>query len=405
MKNLVVGAGLTGAIIAERIATVMREEVTVIDKASHVGGLHYDYIDKGTNILVQPKKINILHTNHKFIWDYLSNFAKLDPLTFRPSVYIQGHTASLPLCLNTLHEIFPEDFAKMLENKLIAKFGYNKQITLADMQHNLDEDLKFLSNYFYENVFKPYTMKQWGISENAVPPCADTYYPFYISTDNRYYKEKYQAIPNNGWSDLIKQILSSRKTIKLKLNTDFAKINASKYDRIFYTGSIDEYFDYKYGELPYRSVHTELDYSVKSDCYDSVYNYPYEFDFLRTNFYRHTQPDKIFKTNREIIGYEYFENFELGKNERFYPIINHKSQMIYEKYKKEAKEFDNVFFAGNLGEFNYYETDELVRRALEIVAKLVLNKNRDIEENSNIEAESESETKQSQEQAESTDNE
>ena len=193
MKNLVVGAGLTGAVIAERIASKLNEEVLVIDKASHVGGMHYDYVDKETGIIVQTRHVNFLHTNNKFIWDYLNNFAKLQPLTFRPLVSIQGINATLPLCLLTLHEVFPEDFAKMLENKLIAKFGYNKKITLAEMHRNFDDDLKFLAQYFYENVFKPYTMKQWGITEDAIPDCSDTYYPFDISMDDRYYKEKYQV--------------------------------------------------------------------------------------------------------------------------------------------------------------------------------------------------------------------
>ena len=243
MKNLVVGAGLTGAVIAERIATMLREEVTVIDKASHVGGMHYDYVDKDTNILVHAKHVNFLHTEHKFIWDYLSKFGKLAPVTFKPSVRIQGKNVSMPLCLCTIDELFPEDFAKMLTNKLIAKFGYNRQITLAEMYRNMDEDLKFLANYFYENVFKPYTVKQWGVDEDALPECEDTYYPFYISNDNRYYKEKYVAIPENGWTELIENILKNNKNIKLKLNTDFSDINPTKYDRIFFTGSIHEYFD------------------------------------------------------------------------------------------------------------------------------------------------------------------
>lgn len=371
MKNLVVGAGLTGAVIAERIATMLREEVTVIDRASHVGGMHYDYVDKESNILVQPKHINFLHTNHKFIWDYLSKFTKFDVLTFRPVVYIQGQAASMPLCLETLYDVFPHDFAKMLENKLISKFGYNKQITLAEMHRNFDEDLKFLSDYFYENVFKPYTMKQWGVTADALPECANTYYPFFISKDDRYYKEKYQTLPHNGWTETIENILKS-KNIKLKLNTEFSDIDTKKYDRIFFTGSIDEYFDYKHGELPYRSVKTELDDSIMSDTCCATYNYPFEWDFIRTNFYKNTQPNKHYTSNKNIVGFEYIEDFELGKNERFYPVVNKTSQEIYNKYAEEAKNHTNTYFAGRLGEFKFYETDELVRRALEIVASLVI---------------------------------
>ncbi len=372
MKNLVVGAGLTGAVIAERIASKLHEEVTVIDRASHVGGMHYDYLDKETGILVQPKHLNFLHTNSKFIWDYLNNFTKLNPITFRPLVQIQGMSATMPLCLLTLHEVFPEDFAKMMENKLIAKFGYNKKITLAEMHRNFDDDLKFLSEYFYENVFKPYTMKQWGIPEESLPECADTYYPFYISLDDRYFKEKYQAIPICGWSNMIENILK-HKNIKLKLNTDFSEINTKKYNRIFFTGSIDEYFDYKHGELPYRSVRVELEENLTNFGKFATYNYPYDYDFIRANIYKNAMPNNVYATSKDIVGFEYIEDFELGKNERFYPINNPQSQAIYGKYVENAKDLHNVFFAGRLGEFKYYESDELVTRAFEIVASLMIN--------------------------------
>ncbi len=371
MKNLVVGAGLTGAIIAERIATMLREEVTVIDRASHVGGMHYDYVDKESNIIVHARHVNFLHTEDKYIWDYLSKFTNLLPTTFRPAVRVQGINVDMPLCLNTIEQLFPEDFAKTLINKLIAKFGYNRQITLAEMYRKMDEDLKFLSNYFYENVFKPYTMKQWGIEEDALPECADTYYPFYISTDNRYYKEKYVAMPENGWTHLIENILKSNKNIKLKLNTDFADINPKKFDRIFYTGSIDEYFDYKHGELPYRSVKMEIENKITPNCYNGTYNFPYDYDFIRGNFFAHILDDRIYNKNKEILGKEYIEEFELGKNERFYPIHNVVSNEVFAKYLEDASDLENIFFAGRLGEFKYYESDELVRRAFETVASLM----------------------------------
>ena len=274
MKNLVVGAGLTGAVIAERIATMLREEVTVIDKASHVGGMHYDYVDKDTNILVHAKHVNFLHTEHKFIWDYLSKFGKLAPVTFKPSVRIQGKNVSMP---------------------------------------------------------------------------------------------------ENGWTELIENILKNNKNIKLKLNTDFSDINPAKYDRIFFTGSIDEYFDYKHGELPYRSVRMDIDSKAYECCtHCGTYNWPYEYDFIRAHIFADCLPDKTYSGNKDIIGYEYIESFELGKNERFYPINNVVSNEVYAKYLEDASQLENVYFAGRLGEFKYYESDELVRRAFEIVASLVM---------------------------------
>lgn len=389
MKNLVVGAGLTGAVIAERIASKLQEEVVVIDKASHVGGMHYDYVDKNSGVLIQPRHANFLHTDKKYVWDYLNDFTKMNYCTFRPLVEVQGINITMPLCLLSLHEAFPEDFAKMLENKLIAKFGYNKKITIADMQRNFDDDLKFLANYFYENVYKPYTIKLWGISEEEVPACEDTYYPFYISNDDRYYKEKYQAVPKDGWTAMIENILK-HKNIKLKLNTDFSEINPGKYDRIFFTGSIDEYFDYKHGELPYRSVKVEIEDNY-TDFNNATYNFPVSYDFLRAVAYRNIVPNKNYSSPAEFVGFEYVEDFELGKNERFYPIQNVNSQEILQKYLEEANQLSKVFFVGRLGEFKYYESDELVTRAFETVASLMIKENNYSLQDSadNLESESE----------------
>ena len=172
---------------------------------------------------------------------------------------------------------------------------------------------------------------------------------------------------------MIENILKNNKNIKLKLNTDFSDINPAKYDRIFFTGSIDEYFDYKHGELPYRSVRMDIDSKVrKGCCYSGTYNWPYEYDFIRVHIFADHLPDKMYSGNNDIIGYEYIESFELGKNERFYPINNVVSNEVYAKYLEDASQLENVYFAGRLGEFKYYESDELVRRAFEIVASLVM---------------------------------
>ena len=200
MKNLVVGVGLTGAVIAERLASKLGESVTVIEKESHLGGIYYDYFDGETGNLVHANHYNVLHTNIKYVWDYLNQFGEMKPFYFRPKAEIQGRPVSIPLCLTSLYEIFPNDFAKSFESKLISKYGYNNRITISDIHKNYDEDLKFLAEYFYENLFKPYTIKRWGVKEENIPPCSETLYPFFTGIDTRYYKDKYQAVPEDGWT-------------------------------------------------------------------------------------------------------------------------------------------------------------------------------------------------------------
>ena len=380
MKNLVVGAGLTGAVIAERLASKLGESVTVIEKESHLGGIYYDYFDGETSNLVHANHYNVLHTNIKYVWDYLNQFGEMKPFYFRPKAEIQGRPVSIPLCLTSLYEIFPNDFAKSFESKLISKYGYNNRITISDIHKNYDEDLKFLAEYFYENLFKPYTIKRWGVKEENIPPCSETLYPFFTGIDTRYYKDKYQAVPEDGWTKLIENMLK-HKNIKLKLNTNFSDINADKYDRIFYTGSIDEFFDYKYGELQYRSVNIR----TKNVLIDNTkpyhsYNTPVNFDFIRVNNY------KYFTDNNEnekcTIGYEFIEDFKLGQNERIYPVHNNISNEIYNKYYQESLKYPNIKFIGRLGKFEYYETDMLVAEAINAVASLVvISENDDNNEN------------------------
>ncbi|MBR1681172.1 hypothetical protein IJ707_05215, partial [bacterium] len=151
------------------------------------------------------------------------------------------------------------------------------------------------------------------------------------------------------------------------------EVNAKKYDRVFFTGSIDEYFDYKQGELPYRSVRVELEDKLTDFGKIVTYNYPYDYDFIRANIYKNVMPNNVYSTTKDIVGFEYIEDFELGKNERFYPVNNAQSQEIYGKYLEDSKDLHNIFFAGRLGEFKYYESDELVTRAFETVARLMIN--------------------------------
>ncbi len=381
MKNLVVGAGLTGAVIAERLAKQLNENVLVIDKKSFVGGSLYDYVDTKSGITIQKYGANVFHTDEKFIWDYLSNFTDWHYFYFEPKVLIQGQEATLPVNLNTLYNVFPEQFAKMLEDKLLTKFGYNSRVLISELAKNFDDDLKFLANYFYENIFKPFTMKQLGLSASDIPKCEDSPFPIYVSIDDRYYQDKYQAMPKDGWTRMIENILNDKK-IKIKLNTDFTDINPQKFDRIFYTGSIDEYFDYKYGELSYRSLHIDLkEEDVEQYQSAPVCNVPFDFDFTRIIEY------KLFgnKTSpKTILGFEYSENFVLGKNERSYPIRTQESQAIYEKYADEVKILDNVYFAGTFGDFKYYEADGKINRAFELINKIMMPNNdyKDFQENS-----------------------
>ena len=366
-KNLVVGAGFSGATIANLLATRLNEEVTVIDKKEHIGGNSYDYRDKN-GIMIHKYGSHIFHTNNEKVWQYLKQFTEFTTYMHEVVGIIDGIEAQIPFNFNTLYQVFPETLAKRLEEKLLKAFEYNKKVPILDFQKQDDEDLKFLANYVYEKIFLNYTTKQWGLSPKDIDGAVTARVPVYLSKDNRYFQDKYQGIPRKGYTAVIENMLN-QDNIKLELETEFN--SAEGYDRIFYTGSIDEFFNYKYGMLPYRSVNFKFE-EYDKEFYQShaCINYPNNYDFTRIHEYKHYLQDKSEKT---VIAKEYSEAFELGVNERYYPITSDANSNLYNKYLEEAKKMNNVHFLGRLGDYKYYNMDGAIARALDLFDELFAN--------------------------------
>lgn len=360
-KNIIVGAGLSGAVLAERIASGLNEEVLVIDRKSHLAGNCYDYADKN-GIYIHKYGPHIFHTDNELVWNYLSRFTKWEYYLFKPKVIIEGIKATLPFNLNSIYEVFPEFFAEKLSAKLIDKYGYNKKVSILDLKNQNDRDLKFLSEYIYTHVFEQYTRKQWGLPPEAIDSTITARVPVYISRDDRYFQDKYQGIPLNGYSKMVENILKHPR-IKLVLSQDFKEISQKvTYDRLFYTGSVDEFFDYKYGILPYRSLNFDIqEKDIEFYQETAMINYPNNYAFTRITEHKHFLNTKSGKT---VISIEYPQEFTIGQNERFYPISNDKNNEIHQKYMQEAQTLKNVYFLGRLGNYKYYNMDMAVNNAL-----------------------------------------
>ena len=362
MKNLVVGAGISGAVLANLIATELNEEVVVIDRRNVIAGNIYDYADDETGIIVHKYGPHLFHTNNKKVWDFLSKYTKWHPFFYKPNGFIEGKMVNLPFNLNSLYKVFSAVKAQKIEEKLVNEFGYGTNIPILNlMQHN-DEDIKFISNYIYENVFKNYSIKQWGINPDKIDTSVLARVPVRISNDNRYFLDKYQAIPLNGYTKMVENILN-HPLITVKLNTEYKDIT-EKFDRIFYSGSVDELLDYKYGILPYRSLYFDIQkhYCEYYQQAEAV-NYPNNFDFTRIVEHKHFLNQKSSKT---IISVEYPQQFEPDKNERFYPISNPENEDLYNKYAGEMKQVDNFYFIGRLGTYKYLNMDTAIERVMEL---------------------------------------
>lgn len=371
---LIVGAGISGSVLANLIANRLNEKVLVVDRREYIAGNCYDYLEKveGGDITVHKYGPHIFHTNNKEVWDYLSTFTKWHYFYLKPNVMIEGNIVSLPFTLRTLRELFSVSMAERLENKLIARYGYGVKIPILEFQKSRDKDLKFIGKFVYDNVFKNYTVKQWGLKPEEIDANVTARVPIYISNDSRYFQDKYQAIPSQGYTKLIENILR-HKNITVRLNTDYKRLkekDIKEFKAVFYSGAIDEYFDYIYGQLPYRSLRFDIK-RVNKEYYQKsvVTNYPNDYDFTRITEHKYFLDEKSKET---IISVEYPQAFSLEDEncERYYPINNKENDKLYNKYLKEAKKQKNVYFFGRLGDYKYYNMDLAVERVFKLFNEL-----------------------------------
>lgn len=362
IQNLIVGCGLSGVILARKIAEEKNEKVVIIDRRDHIGGNVYDYKDKDANITIHKYGPHVFHTSIKEVWDFLSRFTKWHYFFYKVKAYIDGKEVNIPFNLDSLYKVFPKEMAHNLEKKLIEKYSYDSKTTILELKNSNDKDLQFLADYIYKKVFLEYTVKQWGVKPEDIDPSVSSRVPIYISKDDRYFQDTYQALPRDGYTKMIQNI-SDHPLIEVRLKTDFKDIKENiSYDKLFYAGAIDEFFNYKFGKLPYRSldiVFETCDKEYMQSC--AQMNYPNNFDFTRSVEYKYYLDEKSGKT---VLSYEYPCDFKDGVNERYYPIPNDENQKLYEKYLQEAGRLEKVYFLGRLGDYKYYDMDKTVERVL-----------------------------------------
>lgn len=366
---LVVGAGISGSCIANLLANNLNKKVLLIDKRDHIAGNCYDYIIDDLNITIHKYGAHIFHTNNNKVWNYLSKYTKWHYYFHEVKAVVEGEYVSIPFSLATIKEIFPFTMSNRIIDKLLDKYEYGSKISILNFKNDMDKDLKFLSNYVFDNIFKNYTVKQWELSIDDIDNSVLARVPIYISTDRRYFQDKYQGIPLKGYTNLINNIIDNNN-ITLLLNTNFKDLDIRDFKYVFYTGSIDEFFEYKYGILPYRSIYFD-NRIINKEYYQSssVINYPNNYDFTRIIEHKRFLNEK---SNKTFISFEFSANFELDKNDRYYPIENEVNKGIYNRYYYEAERLENVYFLGRLGDYKYYNMDNAIERVITFVENLKL---------------------------------
>jgi UDP-galactopyranose mutase len=361
---LIVGAGFTGAVLAERIATELGKKVLLVESRNHIGGNAYDYYDEH-GILVQKYGSHIFHTNAERIWDYLSCFTPWRPYQHRVLGVVEGKTVPVPFNLNSLYALFPPHYAEKLEYQLIQNYGFGTKVPILKLREGDNPELSFLAEYIYKNVFYQYTKKQWGFAPEELGAAVTGRVPVYISRDDRYFQDAYQGMPQHGYTALFQKMLD-HPNIKVLLNTDYREIlDEVKYERMIYTGPMDAYFDYMHGELPYRSLKFDFQHHNQEIYQEvAVVNYPNEYQFTRISEFKHMSGQRAYGTT---VAVEYPQEYVRGSNEPYYPIPREACQTQYAKYLAESKKLNgHVIFAGRLADYKYYNMDQVVGRALSV---------------------------------------
>ena len=246
------------------------------------------------------------------------------------------------------------------------------------MKKSADPYLQFLAEYVYKNIFLHYTEKQWGKSPEEIEGAVTARVPIFIGRDDRYFNDRFQAVPRYGYAKLVEKMLA-HKNIKLMLNTNFDEVAELRGDEIYlfnqkfsgqliYTGQLDELFSYKFGALPYRSVEMKFE-TVDAESYQdaATVNYPNNYDFTRITEFKKIHPAQ---SKRTTILKEYPQNYVKGENDPYYPIFTDEARTAYEKYSAELKNFPQITAVGRLAEYKYYDMDDIVKRALDVYAEL-----------------------------------
>jgi len=359
---LIVGAGFSGAVLAERIATQLDQRVLVIDRRPHIAGNAHDHFDEA-GVLIHRYGPHLFHTNSQRVWDYLCQFTGWRPYSHRVHALVEGQHVHVPFNLTSLAMLLPASRAQQLARALLARYGPGAHVPILTMRQQDDPELRDLADYIYHAIFHGYTIKQWDLPPEELSASVTGRVPVRVSHDDRYFPDKYQALPADGYTRMFHRMLSHRN-ITVQLGVDHRDLGASiRFKRMAYTGAIDAFFDYAYGPLPYRSLRFEFQTIAQERALEvGTINYPNDHRYTRVVEIKHATGQVCPCTT---LCREYPQPHAPGHNEPFYPIPREQNRAIFQQYRDETLKLGkSVVFCGRLADYQYYNMDQVVARAL-----------------------------------------
>jgi UDP-galactopyranose mutase len=359
---LVVGAGFAGAVLAERLAEESGRTCLVVDRRDHIAGNAFDKVDP-SGILIHTYGPHYFRTNSKRVVDYLSRFTQWHQVTYQVLVWTDGKYWQFPINLNTFEQYLGRPSTTEEMEATLAKWRED----FPNPKNSEEMVLSQVGRKFYEMFFKNYTKKQWKRDPSQLDASVCGRIPVRTNRDNRFVTETFQALPQDGYTAMFEKILRHPR-ITVRLNTDYRQLPPTvKYERMIYTGMIDEFYNFSEGRLPYRSMRFEAE-TLSQEFFQPAMqvNYPNDHEYTRVVEIKHATGQKSPVTT---IVREYPEDFGPGK-EAYYPVPAPDSKKLYEKYAAKAKIEKNVTFVGRLATYRYYNMDQVVAMALTEFDKL-----------------------------------
>jgi UDP-galactopyranose mutase len=355
---LIVGAGFSGSVLAERLASEGKK-ILLVDRRGHIGGNAYDCYNEA-GVLVHKYGPHIFHTNSKEVFDYLSRFTAWRQYEHRVLASVDGQLVPIPINLDTVNRLYGLSLTSFQLEEFFASVAEKRE----QIRTSEDVIVSKVGRELYEKFFRNYTRKQWGLDPSELDATVTARVPTRTNRDDRYFTDTYQAMPKHGFTRMFENMLD-HKNIHYLLNTDYREVERMvPYREMIYTGPVDEYFEYRYGKLPYRSLefkHETLEKPVHQPA--PVVNYPNEHAYTRITEFKYLTGQEHAKTS---IVYEY----PRAEGDPYYPVPRPENTELYKKYQALAEATPGVHFVGRLATYKYYNMDQVVAQALTVFAKL-----------------------------------
>jgi UDP-galactopyranose mutase len=350
---LIVGAGFAGSVLAERIASQRGERVLIIDRRPHISGNAYDRYNEA-GLLIHQYGPHIFHTNSKAIFDYLSTFTRWRPYEHRVLAEVDGMLLPIPINLDTVNRLFGLN----LDSEGLSAWFAARAEKPEEIRTSEDVVVSVVGRELYEKFFRGYTQKQWGVEPSALDKSVTARVPTRVDKDDRYFSDAYQYMPEGGYTRMFERMLN-HPNIKIMLQTSFDEVRGQiPFRRLIYTGPVDEFFQFRFGKLPYRSLRFEhVTVNERQHQPVAVVNYPQTQAYTRVTEYKHLTGQQHEKTS---LTYEY----PCDTGDPYYPVPRAQNMELYKRYEKLALAQKDVWFVGRLATYRYYNMDQVVGQAL-----------------------------------------